>query len=177
MTDDNLSRRTTLKAMAVGATSVALAGCSSSGDSGGGSGDSGSGDSGSDSGSGGGSDSGSGGGSTDFGGWFDDVSNFDGVVDETGSDEVTVSVGSQGNGGNYGFSPAAVRVSTGTSVVWEWTGQGSFHNVVAEDGSFESEQTQEEGFTFEHTFEETGTYEYVCVPHEAMGMKGAVVVA
>lgn len=168
MTDDNLSRRTTLKAMAVGAASVALAGCSSSGGSGSDGSDGGSSD--------GGSDSGSGGGSTDFGGWFDDVGNFDGVTDETGSDEVTVAVGSEGNGGNYGFSPAAVRVSTGTTVVWEWTGQGSFHNVVAEDGSFESEQSQEEGFTFEHTFEETGTYEYVCVPHETMGMKGAVVV-
>ncbi|WP_135829802.1 halocyanin domain-containing protein [Halorussus halobius] len=169
MTDETLTRRTALKAMAVGAASVALAGCSSSGGSGGddesngdGSGDESNGDSGGD--------------STDFGGWFDDVDNFDGVVDETGSDEVTVDVGAQGNGGNYAFSPAAVSVSTGTTVVWEWTGQGSLHNVVAEDGSFESEQTQEEGFTFEHTFEETGTYEYVCVPHEAMGMKGAIVV-
>ena len=173
MTDDNLSRRTALKAMAAGAASAALAGCSSSG---GGSGDDGSNDDSSGGDSSGGSSGGSGGGSTDFGGWFDDVGNFDGVTDETGSDEVTVAVGSEGNGGNYGFSPAAVRVSTGTTVVWEWTGQGSFHNVVAEDGSFESEQSQEEGFTFEYTFEETGTYEYVCVPHEAMGMKGAVVV-
>ncbi|WP_115863448.1 halocyanin domain-containing protein [Halorussus litoreus] len=165
MTEYNPTRRTALKAMAVGA-SVALAGCSS----GGGDGD------GNDGGDGDGSDDGSGDGSTDFGGWFENVGNFDGVVDETGSDEVTVEVGAQGNGGNFAFSPAAVKISSGTNVVWEWTGKGSMHNVVAEDGSFESEQTSEEGFTFEQTFDSTGTYEYICVPHETMGMKGAVVV-
>jgi hypothetical protein len=50
------------------------------------------------------------------------------------------------------------------------------HNVVGQDGSFESELTDEEGHTFSHTFEEAGVYRYVCGPHEAMGMKGAVVV-
>jgi plastocyanin len=36
--------------------------------------------------------------------------------------------------------------------------------------------TAEEGsdVTFEHTFEETGTYRYLCVPHESLGMVGAV---
>ncbi|WP_132056818.1 halocyanin domain-containing protein [Halorussus amylolyticus] len=164
---DTFDRRTVLKMAAVGVASTALAGCS--GDAGG-SGD----DSGGD-GSGGDDSSGSSG-DYDFGGWFDDVENYDGVADETGADEVTVMVGAEGNGGGFAFGPAAVAVSTGTTVVWEWTGDGDAHNVVAEDGSFESEQVTEAGHTFEHTFEETGTYEYVCVPHEAMGMKGAIVV-
>ncbi|MFC6823540.1 plastocyanin/azurin family copper-binding protein [Halopelagius fulvigenes] len=60
--------------------------------------------------------------------------------------------------------------------MWEWSGQGGSHNVSAKDGSFGSEMTGEKGHTFERTFEEAGTYKYVCVPHEAMGMKGAVVV-
>nr|WP_284063760.1 halocyanin domain-containing protein [Halobaculum sp. SYNS20] len=111
-----------------------------------------------------------------FGGWLDDVDNYDGVVDETGADEVTVEVGTEANGGYYGFGPAAVRVSSGTTVTWEWTGQGSSHNVVAEDGSFESELVAEEGHTFSHTFESAGTVKYACVPHEALGMKGVVVV-
>jgi halocyanin-like protein len=89
---------------------------------------------------------------------------------------VTVAVGAEGNGGNFAFDPAAIRVSSGTTVVWNWTGQGAQHNVVAEDGSFESELTEEEGFTFEHTFSESGTYEYACTPHRSLGMKGAVVV-
>jgi len=107
---------------------------------------------------------------------MEDVGNYDGVTDETGSSEVTVSVGAEGNGGNFAFAPSAVRVSTGTTVVWEWTGQGAQHNVAAEDADFESELSQEEGFTFEHTFEESGTYRYVCTPHRSLGMKGVVVV-
>ncbi|WP_123535151.1 halocyanin domain-containing protein [Halosimplex salinum] len=114
--------------------------------------------------------------SSDLGEWFSNVSNFDGVVDETGKDEVTVDVGSQANNGAFGFGPPAVRVDPGTTVVWEWTGEGTPHNVVAEDGSFESDMITEAGATFTHTFEEAGVTKYVCVPHQAMGMKGAVIV-
>jgi len=115
----------------------------------------------------------------EFGGWFDNVSNFDGVVDMTGQDEVTVEVGVQANGGAFGFGPAAVRISPGTTVVWEWTGAGGGHNVVAEDGTFSSgeDYVSEAGYTYEYTFESEGTYRYVCVPHETLGMKGAVVVS
>ncbi|WP_101294750.1 halocyanin domain-containing protein [Halegenticoccus soli] len=115
-------------------------------------------------------------GGSDLDAWFEGVDNYSGVVDETGSDSVTVTVGAQGNGGGYAFDPPAVEISTGTTVVWEWTGEGGAHNVAAEDGSFESEMTDEKGYTFEHTFDAAGTYTYVCVPHETMGMKGAVVV-
>ncbi|WP_338740958.1 halocyanin domain-containing protein [Haloplanus salilacus] len=147
---------------------TALAGCS-----GGGSGSDG--ESGSDGGDGGSGD-GSGGDPASFDGWMDGVDNYDGVDDETGSSEVSVAVGAAGNGGNFAFDPPAIRVSSGTTVVWEWTGQGAQHNVAAEDADFESDLTQEEGFTFEHTFEESGTDRYVCTPHRSMGMKGAVVV-
>ncbi|WP_228546305.1 halocyanin domain-containing protein [Halegenticoccus tardaugens] len=92
-------------------------------------------------------------------------------VDETGESEVGVDVGA-GNG--YQFDPTSVRVSTGTTVVWEWTGRGGQHNVAARDGSFESELAVEAGTTFSHTFDGAGTYEYVCVPHEQQGMIGAV---
>nr|WP_135806615.1 halocyanin domain-containing protein [Halorussus marinus] len=112
----------------------------------------------------------------DLSAWFEDVGNYDGVVDETGSDEVTISVGAQGNGGGFAFGPAAVRVDPGTTVVWEWTGDGGSHNVVAENGDFESELTDETGHTFEHTPEESGIVTYACSPHKTMGMKGALVV-
>jgi len=121
-------------------------------------------------------ESGGGGGTPGFDGWLSNVGNYDGVVDETGSDEVTIAVGASGNGGNFAFDPAAVRVSSGTTVVWEWTGQGAQHNVAAEGGGFESDMSAEEGHTFEHTFSEAGTYEYACTPHRTLGMKGVVVV-
>ena len=112
----------------------------------------------------------------DYGGWFDGVSNYDETVDERGSSEVTVDVGVDNGGQPYGFGPAAVRIDPGTTVVWEWTGRGGSHNVVAEDGSFESDLSSEEGHTFSHTFEEEGVYRYVCTPHQSLGMKGAIVV-
>ncbi|WP_137286046.1 halocyanin domain-containing protein [Halorussus salinisoli] len=111
-----------------------------------------------------------------FDGWFDGVSNYDGVVDETGQPEVTIEVGAKGNNGAFAFGPAAVRVDPGTTVVWEWTGEGGSHNVAAENGSFESEMVGEQGHTFEQTFEENGVVKYACTPHKPMGMKGAVVV-
>ena len=109
--------------------------------------------------------------------WLENTSNYDGVVDRTGSDAVTVEVGVEANQGAFGFGPAAIRVSPGTTVTWEWTGKGGSHNVVDTEGTFESDLVDSAGHTFEHTFESEGTYTYSCVPHETMGMKGAVVVA
>jgi halocyanin-like protein len=112
---------------------------------------------------------------TDLTDWFADTSNATEVVDRRGRDEVTVTVGADANDGARGFGPAAVRVDPGTTVVWEWTGKGGAHNVVARDGSFESDLVTEAGHTFEWTPESAGVTTYYCAPHEAMGMKGAVV--
>ncbi|MFB6304274.1 MAG: halocyanin domain-containing protein [Haloferacaceae archaeon] len=119
-----------------------------------------------------------GGGTQSLQSYLSDVGNFDGtVVDATGQSEVTVSVGAPGNGGNFAFDPPAVRVDAGTTAVWEWTGNGGQHNVVAESGAdFESELTDAAGHTFSYTFESTGTVLYYCQPHRSLGMKGAVVV-
>ncbi len=108
--------------------------------------------------------------------WLADASNYDGVVDETGSSSVTVAVGTSGNGGNFAFDPPAVRISTGTTVTWEWTGKGSMHNVAHDGGEFESEMVDTEGHTFSHEFTSAGVYKYFCTPHKSMGMKGAIVV-
>jgi halocyanin-like protein len=108
-----------------------------------------------------------------YGDWFSDVPNFEETSDETGQSEVTVNVGAEGG---LVFSPPAIKVTTGTTVVWEWTGKGGMHNVVHDDGDFESEFHSEAGSTFERTFSSTGTYRYYCAPHKARGMKGAVYV-
>lgn len=70
--------------------------------------------------------------------WFADVSNFTGVVDERGSDRVTVAVGAEGNGGGFALSPAAVHVDPGTRIIWEWTGADGPHRFAADDGSYTS---------------------------------------
>ena len=115
------------------------------------------------------------GGGIDYGGWFDGVGNFDGTEDASGRSSVTVRVGTQANGGPYGFGPPAIRVDPGTTVVWEWTGEGT-HNVVEENEGYRSQLTSEQGFTFEQTFDSTGISKYYCEPHLSLGMKGAVVV-
>ncbi|WP_435067234.1 halocyanin domain-containing protein [Haloplanus sp. C73] len=112
-----------------------------------------------------------------FDGWMSDVGNYSEVTDATGEDEVTVTVGAEGNGGAFAFDPPAVQVDPGTTIVWEWTGEGGQHNVVAEEGGdFESETTAEAGFTFEQTFDSEGVVKYFCQPHRGLGMKGVVVV-
>lgn len=155
----SLPRRTVLKATGSALAIGLIAGCSSD-------------DERPDDGDGGGG--GGGGEDHDFGGWFDDANNYDGLHDFTGEDEVSVDVGAGSDG--FAYDPAAIKVDIGTTVVWEWTGDGGAHDVATEDGSFESELTDEQGATFEHTFEEAGTYEYFCTPHVDLGMKGAVVV-
>ncbi|CQR50692.1 MULTISPECIES: halocyanin domain-containing protein [Haloferax] len=114
----------------------------------------------------------------DFGGHIDGIDG--GYEDLRGQSEVTIEVGAEGNGGNLAFSPAGVWIDTGTTVTWEWTGEGGGHNVVASEGaSLDSgAAVSEAGSTYEYTFEEgdAGITKYHCVPHEALGMLGAVAV-
>ena len=121
--------------------------------------------------------------SADYGGWFTgdatggETKNYDGPVDETGADEVTVTVGAEGNGGTFANDPAAVTVSPGTTVTFEWASDN--HNVVVEStpegADWEGHEPLENaGFSFQHTFETAGVYKYYCKPHVGLGMKGVV---
>jgi serine/threonine-protein kinase len=95
----------------------------------------------------------------------------------TGQSEVVIETGGGENG--FSFNPSGVTVSTGTNIVWEWTGNGGAHNIVSEESSnydFESELTDEEGYTTEQIASTAGVMFYVCVPHRAQGMYGAVAV-
>ena len=98
------------------------------------------------------------------------------IADYTGQDEVTVSVGAGDVG--FAFDPAAIRIDAGTTVVWEWTGEGGAHNVASVEGSateFDSgEAVAEEGETFEQSFDSAGIQLYQCTPHQANGMLGGI---
>jgi halocyanin-like protein len=107
--------------------------------------------------------------------WLSAGTAFDGIVDRTGSDTATVSVGDDNI--ERSLDPAILKVSPGTTVVWEWTGEGGGHNVVAMDGTFNYGATTLGDTTeFEHTFSEPGVYRYYCEPHESLGGRGVVVV-
>ncbi|MFB6228563.1 MAG: halocyanin domain-containing protein [Halobacteriales archaeon] len=113
----------------------------------------------------------------DFGGWL--AESDGGYEDARGQEEVIVDVGAPGNDGNLAFSPAGLWIEPGTTVRWEWTGQGGPHNVLTEEGPADLDSGQavpDEGTTYEHTFEEGGITTYYCNPHRTLGMKGAVAV-
>ncbi|MFC7041723.1 halocyanin [Halonotius aquaticus] len=103
-----------------------------------------------------------------------------GYEDHRGESEVTIEVGASGNGGNLAFSPAGIWIDPGTTVIWEWTGEGGGHNVQTVGGPADlaSETVSEAGFTYEFTFteEHTGITNYECVPHSSLGMLGSVAV-
>lgn len=113
-----------------------------------------------------------------YDGWFRNVDNYDGeTVDRRTQEVTTVTVGAEGNGGPNAFEPPAILVDRGTTVEFEWTGEGT-HSVVAEDGDWESgDPVGDAGVNFERAFEAVGVHRYYCAPHLGLGMKGAVVVS
>jgi plastocyanin len=85
---------------------------------------------------------------------------------------------------NNTFSPAAVTVTPGTTVVWAWnscTGGDGYgggetcvaHNVLFDDGF--TSGLKDKG-TFSRSFPTAGTYSYHCAVHQSQGMTGSVVV-
>lgn len=81
-----------------------------------------------------------------------------------------------------GFDPAAIKISTGTEVTWEWASGDKPHNVVqiaqtgAEEAAFDSgKPVKGNNHTFRYTFEQPGIYRYVCTPHRDSTGRGAVV--
>ncbi|WP_435097508.1 halocyanin domain-containing protein [Halarchaeum sp. P4] len=112
----------------------------------------------------------------DYGGWFARSEGYSRTLDYTGQGQVNVEVGVPGNGGEFAFAPPAIAVSPHTTVVWQWTGEGGQHDVVAADDSFRSPYHSEAGATYSHTFDDTGVHRYFCAAHRSEGMRGAVVV-
>ena len=109
--------------------------------------------------------------------WLIDVDGWDGTLaDRTDAEAVSIAVGSEANGGHFGFDPLAVRISTGTTVTFEWTGEGGAHNVAFEDGPEGSDIYAEAGTNFEVTLDEPGVYRYACAPHQSIGQRGGIVV-
>jgi plastocyanin len=96
------------------------------------------------------------------------------------------------------YEPAELTVSKGDTVAWKWAA-GEAHSVTAYEeqlpegaeywasGGFDSQSAAEAGWengrgavksghSYVHTFETAGSHEYYCIPHEAAGMVGTVIV-
>lgn len=94
------------------------------------------------------------------------------------------------------FDPRTITVQTGETVMWV-NDAGDAHTVTAygdslpddapyfSSGGFPNEAAARDelseglisnGGSYQVTFDKSGTYQYFCIPHEADGMKGTVVV-
>lgn len=120
-----------------------------------------------------------GGGSTqpDWGGYLSGA-NVNSFTDARGQSEVTVTVGAGSQG--LAFDPTGLWVDPGTTVTWEWNGEGGGHNVILEEGPASGLDSgapvAEAGTTYSYTFENGGVNKYFCQPHKALGMLGGVAV-
>lgn len=110
--------------------------------------------------------------------------------------------GCSGGGGHevsmargHRFDPETIAVAVGETVTWT-SDSGDAHTVTAagplppgasffSSGGFPSatearahlgDALLTKGETYRVTFDVAGTYDYVCIPHEADGMRGRVVV-
>lgn len=95
------------------------------------------------------------------------------------------------------FQPVEFEASVGDTVVWGNSGSRghsvtAYGNMIPEDAAYfasggaasqkeavsnwPDEGNVRSGETYSYTFEVPGEYRYYCIPHEAAGMKGTVVV-
>lgn len=72
------------------------------------------------------------------------------------------------------FNPGNITIEVGSTVTW--TNEDPVeHTTTADNGEWDSD-LMGQGDTFNHTFEEAGTFPYHCIPHQAQGMTGAIIV-
>lgn len=87
------------------------------------------------------------------------------------------------------YVPEEVTIQAGQTVVW--TNTSSMFHTVTNDPALAQDRSHAQlpegaqpfnsgniapGDVFQHTFEVPGTYVYFCIPHEAMGMVGKIMV-
>ncbi len=73
---------------------------------------------------------------------------------------------------NNTFTPSALEVETGTTVLWAWASGGTEHNVTFDDAVTSGNRG---GGTFERTFGAAGSFPYHCTIH-GPSMSGTVTV-
>lgn len=88
------------------------------------------------------------------------------------------------------FVPDTITVKKGAAVTWKNTGTMMIHNVDTEAATATdpknaqvpsgaktfSSPMVESGKTWSYTFDVAGEYRYYCLPHQALGMLGKVIV-
>ncbi len=85
-----------------------------------------------------------------------------------------------GPGNSPKFDPAQVTIVIGDTI--RWTAVSGDHTVTSGTGSSDPnagdlfDEELPDGDTYTRVFSTVGTFDYFCIPHEADGMKGKVIV-
>lgn len=82
----------------------------------------------------------------------------------------------QGGSGEYAFDPADHKFSVGQEVTFAISAQTEFHTFTVDDLGIDLSVNAGETDIFTYTFDKAGTYKLYCIPHQALGMVGEIVV-
>jgi plastocyanin len=77
---------------------------------------------------------------------------------QSGESKVTIT--------GFTFDPAALTITTGSTVTWT-NNDGASHTITGDNGSWGSDRLAK-GETFSFTFTEAGTFSYHCSVHPSM---------
>ena len=109
---------------------------------------------------------------------------FGGIVEPTpvGNPDITdgtpVAVRMQDPGGSgvYAYDPATITVNAGEPIIFTLVAESEFHTFTIAEFGLDAQVEANESLSFGFQFDEPGTYSQICIPHESLGMVGAVVV-
>ncbi len=82
----------------------------------------------------------------------------------------------QGGSGEYRFDPAELRFEVGQEVTFSLSGQTEFHTFTVDELGIDVSMDVGETVEYTYTFDKAGTFRLYCIPHEALGMTGEIVV-
>ena len=81
-----------------------------------------------------------------------------------------------GGSGEYRFDPAELRFDLGQEVTFSLSGETEFHTFTVEELGIDVSLEAGEIVEYTYTFDKAGTFRLFCIPHEALGMMGEIVV-
>ena len=82
----------------------------------------------------------------------------------------------QGGSGEYRFDPAQLRFEVGQEVTFSLKGETEFHTFTVDELGIDVSMDVGETVEYTYTFDQAGTFRLYCIPHEALGMTGEIVV-
>ncbi len=89
---------------------------------------------------------------------------------------VVVALNDSGGSGPFAFEPAEFTFDAGELVSLTLISESQFHTFTVEELGVDVSVNGGETVIVSFTFDEPGTYELICIPHQALGMKGTVTI-